>query len=173
MRNICQGEPLRTSPHPRGVHNWGQGAQVLNITLFLKVPLKIWGMKINIWNFAKAGLNLSQYMVATQENINSRFCSVVEIKLHFLNGGHLPRSGSTASEWVARRQTVATSHLGLCYSKTTVGTIATILIHWFPHNSNAQCLNHVCQYILFYSFRYIVSSPGCLPNPRRRFELTN
>ena len=35
-------------------------------------------------------------MVTTQENINSRFCSVVEIKLiFFLKGGHLPRSGST------------------------------------------------------------------------------
>ena len=34
-------------------------------------------------------------MVATQESINSRFCSVVEIKLSFfLKGGHLPRSGS-------------------------------------------------------------------------------
>ena len=41
-------------------------------------------------NFAKAALNLSQYMVATQENINSKFCSVVEIKLSFfLKGGHL------------------------------------------------------------------------------------
>ena len=47
-------------------------------------------------NFAKAGLKLSQYIVATQESINSRFCSVVEIKLSFfLKGGHLPRSGST------------------------------------------------------------------------------
>ena len=46
--------------------------------------------------FAEAGLKLSQYMVATQESINSRFCSVVEIKLSFfLKGGHLPRSGST------------------------------------------------------------------------------
>ena len=41
-------------------------------------------------NFAKAGLKLSQYMVATQESINSRLCSVVEIKLSFfLKGGHL------------------------------------------------------------------------------------
>ena len=41
-------------------------------------------------NFAKAGLKLSQYMVATQESINSRFCSVVEMKLSFfLKGGHL------------------------------------------------------------------------------------
>ena len=46
-------------------------------------------------NFAKAGLKLSQYMVATQESINSRSCSVVEIKLSvFLKGGHLMRSGS-------------------------------------------------------------------------------
>ena len=46
-------------------------------------------------NFAKAGLKLSPYMVAIQESINSRFCSVVEIKLSFLlKGGHLPRSGS-------------------------------------------------------------------------------
>ena len=46
-------------------------------------------------NFAKAGLKLSQYIVATQECINSRFCSVVEIKLSFfLKGGHLSRSGS-------------------------------------------------------------------------------
>ena len=44
-------------------------------------------------NIAKAGLNLSQYVVATQGNINSRFCSVVEIKLSlFLKGGHLPKS---------------------------------------------------------------------------------
>ena len=35
-------------------------------------------------------------MVATQESINSRSCSVVEIKLSvFLKGGHLTRSGST------------------------------------------------------------------------------
>ena len=34
-------------------------------------------------NFAKAGLKMSQYMVATQESINVRFCSVVEIKLSF------------------------------------------------------------------------------------------
>ena len=35
-------------------------------------------------------------MVATQESINSRFCSVFEVKLSFfLKGGHLPRSGST------------------------------------------------------------------------------
>ena len=34
-------------------------------------------------NFAKAGLKLIQYMVATQESINSRSCSVVEIKLSF------------------------------------------------------------------------------------------
>ena len=41
-------------------------------------------------NFAKAGLKLSQYMVAAQESINSRFCSVVEINLSFfLKGGHL------------------------------------------------------------------------------------
>ena len=41
-------------------------------------------------NFAKAVLKLSQYTVATQESINSRFCSVVEIKLSFfLKGGHL------------------------------------------------------------------------------------
>ena len=34
-------------------------------------------------------------MVAIQESINSRFCSVVEVKLSFfLKGGHLPRSGS-------------------------------------------------------------------------------
>ena len=47
-------------------------------------------------NLAKAGLKLSQCMVATQESINSRFCSVVEINLSFfLRGGHLPRSGST------------------------------------------------------------------------------
>ena len=46
-------------------------------------------------NFAKAGLKLSQYMIAIQESINSRFSSVVEIKLSFfLKGGHLPRSGS-------------------------------------------------------------------------------
>ena len=46
-------------------------------------------------NFAEAGLKLSQYMVATQESINSRSCSVVEIKLSvFLKGGHLTRSGS-------------------------------------------------------------------------------
>ena len=36
-------------------------------------------------NFAKAGLNLSQYMVATQESINNRFCSVDEIKLSFFS----------------------------------------------------------------------------------------
>ena len=42
-------------------------------------------------NFAKAGLKLSQYMLAAQESIKSRFCSVVEIKLSFLlKGGHLP-----------------------------------------------------------------------------------
>ena len=36
-------------------------------------------------------------MVATQESVNSRFCSVVEIKLiFFLKGGHLPGSGSIA-----------------------------------------------------------------------------
>ena len=46
-------------------------------------------------NFVKARLKLSQYMVASQESINSRFCSMVEIKLSFfLKGGHLPRSGS-------------------------------------------------------------------------------
>ena len=46
-------------------------------------------------NFAKAGLNLSHYLVATQESINSRFYSVDEIKLSvFLKSGHLPRSGS-------------------------------------------------------------------------------
>ena len=34
-------------------------------------------------------------MVATQESMNSRFCSVVEIKLSFFpKGGHVPRSGS-------------------------------------------------------------------------------
>ena len=34
-------------------------------------------------------------MIATQESINSRFCSVVEVKLIFFpQGGHLPRSGS-------------------------------------------------------------------------------
>ena len=57
-------------------------------------------------NFAKAGLKLSQYMVATQESINSRFCSVVQIKLSFfLKGGHLPKSGSIGlfkmfSRWI-------------------------------------------------------------------------
>ena len=36
-------------------------------------------------------------MVATQESINSRSCSVVEIKLSvFLKAGHLTRSGSSA-----------------------------------------------------------------------------
>ena len=46
-------------------------------------------------NFAKAGLKLSQYMVAKQGSRHSRFCSVVEIKLSFfLKDGHLPRSGS-------------------------------------------------------------------------------
>ena len=52
-------------------------------------------------NFAKAGLKLSQYMEAIQESINSRFCSVVEIKLSFfLKGGHLPRSGSNVrNDW--------------------------------------------------------------------------
>ena len=45
-------------------------------------------------NFTKAGLNLSPCMVATQKSTNSRFCSVVEIKLNiFLKGGLLPRSG--------------------------------------------------------------------------------
>ena len=35
-------------------------------------------------------------MVATQESINSRSCSVVEIKLSvFLKGGQLTRSGSS------------------------------------------------------------------------------
>ena len=35
-------------------------------------------------------------MVAIQDSINNRFCSVVEIKLSFfLKGGHLPRSGSS------------------------------------------------------------------------------
>ena len=34
-------------------------------------------------------------MVAIQESINSRFCTVVKIKLSFsLKGGHFPRSGS-------------------------------------------------------------------------------
>ena len=39
-------------------------------------------------------------MVVIQESINSRFCSVVEIKLSFfLKGGHLPRSGSRSNKW--------------------------------------------------------------------------
>ena len=39
-------------------------------------------------------------MVAIQESINSRFCSVVEIKFSFfLKGGNLPRSGSRSRSY--------------------------------------------------------------------------
>ena len=55
-----------------GVHYRGPSTQLLNIAQFLKV--KYFG------NFIKDGLNVSQYMEATYESINNRFCSVAEIK---------------------------------------------------------------------------------------------
>ena len=68
--------PLGLAPHPMGVHNRGQSTQLLNITQFLK--------NVRYFRkFAKAGLNLSQYMVAAPESINSSFCSVVEMKFEF------------------------------------------------------------------------------------------
>ena len=46
-------------------------------------------------------------MVATQESINSRSCSVLEIKLSvFLKGGHLTRSGSTSTPPKVREKTI-------------------------------------------------------------------
>ena len=95
-------------------------------------------------NFAKAGLKLSQYMVATQESINSRCCSVVEIKpSFFLKGGHL--RGQALILWTIYHHDINNSSTLYRSSQISTNTVCQMIRYQLISDAScptsSYCLN--------------------------------
>ena len=71
---LVKQNPLRTTPHPPPPNTHIPGVAITEVSFTQYHPISKSVIQ-NMWyyrNFAKAGLDLSPYMVATQESIKSR-----------------------------------------------------------------------------------------------------